>query len=234
MPMIENKKLIKDNSITFYQIVKLTLFFILTNDTFLSASSQGLSVYNNQPSLLKTEYNYLNPVINTKKNFWRATAEWTLVQLLPWASNYYIRKADFARISLNTIGNNFTTTEWDDNNFFNNQFSHPYQGSLYFNSFRSNGYSFWESTPAVLAGSFIWETMLEKNPPSPNDVINTSFGGIIFGEMTNRLSKVILRRKAGKKKGLSEPAAFVINPMQGLSRLMDKDFKKPMEPSFRK
>ena len=62
---------------------------------------------------------------NTKKNFWRATAEWTLVQLLPWASNYYIRKADFARISLNTISNNFKTSEWDDNNFFNNEFLIP-------------------------------------------------------------------------------------------------------------
>jgi hypothetical protein len=159
-----------------------------------------------------------------------AAGEWTLVQLLPWANNYYIAKGDFAKINFKSIWQNLNPAhlEWDDNQFVINQFSHPYHGSLYFNSFRSNGYNFWESSIATLAGSLTWETMGETFSPSSNDLINTTFGGIAIGEATNRLSKIILRKKVVKPKAfINESLAFMINPMQGLNRVIDGDFGKP-------
>ena len=93
-----------------------------------------------------------------KKKFWRSSAELVLVELVPWAYNYYVRDAEFAHITWESIGHNlkFKNWEWDDNNFKTNQFAHPYHGSLYFSSFRSNGYNFWQSAPAAFAGSFLW------------------------------------------------------------------------------
>lgn len=156
-----------------------------------------------------------------------------MVQVLPWASNRYVRKAAFAYITFDSLKRNLNPKNWvwDDNKFFNNQLSHPYQGSLYFNAFRTNGFNFWESAPAVVAGSYVWETFFENHAPAPNDLINTSLGGIAFGEMSNRLSKLILRRKQVKTKNiLREPFALLINPMNGLNRVLDHEWGKPADP----
>ena len=101
-----------------------------------------------------------------KKRFWRASWQLGLVELIPWSVNYFIRDKEFARVSMETISYNlqFQHWEWDDNQFTNNQFSHPYHGNLYFSSFRSNGYTFWQSAPAAFAGSFIWEVAGETHP----------------------------------------------------------------------
>lgn len=150
--------------------------------------------------------NYTEPATESKKKFWRAAGEWALAQAIPWSSNRYIRKAEFAKISIPSIRHNLKTNnwEWDDNKFLNNQISHPYQGSLYFNSFRSNGFNFWESVPAAFTGSLFWETVCETHVPAPNDIINTTLGGIAFGEISNRLSKLILTKKGIKKEPLQE------------------------------
>jgi hypothetical protein len=102
------------------------------------------------------------------KNFKRAATELLIAQVLPWSWNNFVRKADFAHINFKSIGKNlkFRSWEWDDNSFNTNQFSHPYHGSLYFSSFRTNGYSFWQSAPAALVGSFMWETAGETHPPA--------------------------------------------------------------------
>lgn len=148
-----------------------------------------------------------------------------MAQALPWSSNRYIRKAEFAKISIPGIQHNLKTCnwEWDDNKFINNQFSHPYQGSLYFNAFRSNGFNFWESVPAALTGSLFWETTCETHVPAPNDIFNTTLGGIAFGEIGNRLSKLILAKNRNKKKNITrKTVAFIFNPMQGTNRLTDQ------------
>src|SRR5690606_40365982 len=63
--------------------------------------------------------------------------------------------------------------DWDDNQFTTNQIDHPFHGSLYFNAFRSNGYNFYQSSLATIAGSYIWETAGETQHPSINDLVNT-------------------------------------------------------------
>ena len=197
------------------------IIFFLINCYFVSLS-QDLAVYNNLFTIAPEKIGYEVPVAASKKRFWMAASEWALAQAIPWASNRYIRKAAFAKISLSSIEHNLKTKnwEWDDNKFMNNQFSHPYHGSLYFNSLRSNGFTFWESVPAAFTGSLFWEVVGEKHVPAPNDIINTTLGGIAFGEMGHRLSKLILSRKRNKKGTIARgAAAFILNPMQGFNRL---------------
>jgi hypothetical protein len=73
---------------------------------------------------------------------------------LPWAYNWYVQRWAWANISGRTWEENLRIGfEWDDDCFLDNQFAHPYHGSLYLNSARASGYGFWGSLPFVLAGS---------------------------------------------------------------------------------
>jgi hypothetical protein len=83
---------------------------------------------------------------------------------------------------------------WDNDNFDTNLFAHPYCGRLYFNEAQSNGLNFWQSIPFAVGGSYLWEMVCEKQPPSLNDIdiIATPIGGIALGEMTHRISLRII------------------------------------------
>ncbi len=159
-----------------------------------------------------------------KKRFWRASGELMLSQIIPWAYNYYVRDAEFAHVSWESIKYNldFSHWEWDDNSFQTNQFAHPYQGNMYYSSFRTNGYSFWQSAPAAFVGSYMWEVAGETHPAAPNDLLNTGLGGISLGEMTYRISNLIVNnRQVGFKRQVNEVLAFLVNPMNGLNRIID-------------
>jgi len=159
-----------------------------------------------------------------KKRFWRASGELLFTELLPWSYNRFVRKAEFAKVNFRSIGENLKPSnwEWDDNNFKTNQFAHPYHGNLYYSSFRTNGYSFWQSVPAAFAGSFLWEVAGETHKPAPNDFINTSLGGITLGEMTYRISnKIIDNRASGARRQFQEVFGLLINPLNGLNRIID-------------
>ncbi|QRY56555.1 DUF3943 domain-containing protein [Sphingobacterium siyangense] len=160
-----------------------------------------------------------------KKNFLRAGIEWFSIQAIPASVNYFIRKDPVSHISFKNFFSHLKLSAWtwDDNLFATNQMAHPYHGQFYFNSFRSNNYSFLQSTAATVAGSYIWETAGETEPPSINDIINTSFGGTILGEMTHRLSHHILSRPSLTKgqRNKKELLAMLINPINGLNRLLD-------------
>jgi len=164
-----------------------------------------------------------------KKRFWRASGELLLTELMPWTYNRFIRKAEFAKVNFKSIGNNLkpSSWEWDDNNFQTNQFGHPFHGNLYYSSFRSNGHSFWQSVPAAFVGSFLWEVAGETHKPAPNDFINTSLGGITLGEMTYRVSNKIVRHPAsGLGRQGQEIVGFLINPLNGLNRIIDGKWGK--------
>lgn len=205
---------------------------------YLSCFSQQDSAYRHDSvpvahlTLLDTPYKkYHGPLtsfpddtLKIKKRFWRAAGELMLTEVVPWSYNYFIRDAEFAKISWESIGHNlqFKNWEWDDNSFTTNQFAHPYHGNLYYNSFRTNGYSFWQSVPAAFAGSYIWEVAGETHPPAPNDFINTSVGGITLGEMTYRLSNMVVdNRQGGFNRQMREVFAFLINPLNGFNRIID-------------
>jgi len=165
------------------------------------------------------------------KNFGRAYLELGLMEVLPWTWDRYLKNADYAKISFKTLAQHLNPNSWafDDDNFQTNQFGHPYHGSYFFNTFRTNGFSFWQSVPAVAAGSYIWETAAENQAPAPNDFVNTTFGGIVLGEMTYRLSnRIINNRTRGLKRQVNEVIALLIDPVNGLNRIIDGKWGKVM------
>jgi hypothetical protein len=209
-------------------ILLLSFFLINSSKLFSQFSSLDNTFYNSDLFFEKDTLSYSSiseeDSLFVKKRFWRASGELMLAQVIPWAYNYFVRDAEFAHISWESIGYNldFSHWEWDDNTFQTNQFAHPYQGSMYFSAFRSNGYNFWQSAPAALVGSYMWEVAGETHPPAPNDLINTTLGGISVGEMTYRISNLIVNnRQTGFKRQVNEVLAFIVNPMNGLNRIID-------------
>lgn len=66
------------------------------------------------------------------------------------------RDAEWAKISLHSWATNLENPwQWDNNAFVNNQFSHPYHGSLYYNAGRTNGFNFWQSSAWSFGGSLV-------------------------------------------------------------------------------
>lgn len=159
-----------------------------------------------------------------EKKFIRAGTEWFLTQAFPATFNRFITKDPYSYISFKNFIDHqrISAWDWDDNQFTTNHIDHPYHGQLYFNSFRSNGYNLLQSSLATVAGSYIWETAGETQAPSINDFVNTTFGGILLGEMLHRVSRnVIGRGRNGRNKKGNEVTAFLINPVNGLNRWLD-------------
>lgn len=170
-----------------------------------------------------------------KKHFWRAGTEWLLVQAFPATFNRFITRDPYSYISFKNFFDHqrLSAWKWDDNQFSTNQFDHPYHGQLYFNTFRSNGYNFYQSSLATMLGSYIWETGGETQAPAINDFINTTFGGIILGEMTHRVSRNILaRNRKGNNIIGNEIVALLVNPVNSLNRLLDGKWGKPVDKYY--
>ncbi len=173
------------------------------------------------------------PVATQPKRFLPAATGVVLLEVLPWAFDRYVNKEGFSYISFETIKENFKTGfKYDRDAFRVNQSSHPYHGGLFFDSARSNGYGFWESGLFAMAGSLIWECCMENTPPSINDFVNTTLGGMARGEVAHRASVLILDNTAGGANRLwREIAAGIINPVGAINRLlrgeMTRDFPNP-------
>jgi hypothetical protein len=163
--------------------------------------------------------------IKVEKNYWLPVIEVVGLNLGIGAFNAYLMNEDFAQISWKTIGDNFKTGfVWDEDPFLTNQFMHPFHGAAYFNSARSNGLSFWESAPYTFGGSLMWELFMENEPPSYNDIVNTPVTGIILGEISYRVSNLIIDESTtGFERVLRELSSTIINPMQGFNRLIGGD-----------
>jgi hypothetical protein len=162
------------------------------------------------------------PDCEQRKRFWAAAGELMLAQAIPWGVTRFIRDGEWSRISPTTWLDNLKFPwQWDNNKFNNNQFAHPYHGSLYFNAGRTNGYDFWQSAPWAFAGSLMWELFGEVWAPAPNDLANTTLGGITLGEMLFRFSSLTLKNEAtGSNRVVREIGAGLINPVRGFNRLV--------------
>ena len=159
---------------------------------------------------------------NPPKRFWAAFGTLMLVQLIPHFVNANLRGVVWAEVSVQSIKNNLVYPwQWDDNQFLNNQFSHPYQGNFYFNAARANGYNFWQSFAWPFAGSLMWEIAGEAWAPAPNDFLNTGFGGVVLGETFFRLSSLALDNTAtGSERTWREIGGALLNPIRGFNRLV--------------
>ena len=150
-----------------------------------------------------------------------AAAEVVMSNLVPWAFNEFPRGSSISQMNPASWWYNLQQgMGYDDNFFSTNQFAHPYQGSLYFNAARSNGFNFWESAPFAFAGSLMWECCGETHLMSVNDFVNTGMGGIALGEMLYRTSSLVLDNTATKGRGRKETWGFLLNPVRGFTRLI--------------
>ena len=123
---------------------------------------------------------------------------------------------EWATPTLQSIKDNFTLPwQWENTDgFLVNQMGHPYQGAVYYNAGRSNGFSFYESIFFSSLGSVTWETMGESKRASINDLITTIPGSMAVGEMLYRLH---LEAHAA---GSPLPLTFLISPMGGFHILV--------------
>ena len=122
-------------------------------------------------------------------------------------------------VTLGTIRHNLHSSWVEDQDPFRiNQLGHPYQGSIYFGTARSNGIGFWGSMGYAFGGSAVWEVAGENTPPSRNDQITTSFGGTFLGETFYRMAQLVLEQGYGLSPGWRELAAAAIAPPLGVNR----------------
>jgi hypothetical protein len=68
-----------------------------------------------------------------------------------------------------------------------NYVGHPYQGSFYYNSVRSQGVNAWQSSLFCLGESVLWEYGWEAGleQPSVQDLIISPLGGLLIGELSH-------------------------------------------------
>ena len=151
---------------------------------------------------------------------WLAASEVFGMNMAVWTFDRFLMNEDFAKINGHTIKQNFKTGPvWDTDKFSTNLVAHPYHGSLYFNAARSNGLNFWQSIPFAAGGSLMWEFFMETEPPSINDMLATSFGGIELGEITYRLSDLFIdNRSHGAERVGREILSGLISPMRAINR----------------
>ncbi|PKL85298.1 MAG: hypothetical protein CVV22_08510 [Ignavibacteriae bacterium HGW-Ignavibacteriae-1] len=219
--------------LTFNFLVIICLFFI-SQDIIAQDNNQnlppGLAVYSESFNSEQTKI-----ISQPEKNYLLPAVEIIGLNLSLGAVNTYIFDSDFAKISWRTIKDNFKTGfVSDDDRFLMNQFLHPFHGANYFNAARSNGLSFWESAPYTIGGSLMWELFMENKPPSYNDLITTSFSGITLGEISYRVSNLIIDESStGFERFLREFTSTVINPMLGFNRLIRGDMWKSGSPNIR-
>lgn len=169
-----------------------------------------------------------------KKNYWLPVVEIFFLNIGVWSISRYIVPQPWAVISTQTVKANFNHAfVWDSDHFSTNQLMHPYHGNTYFNFARSSGLTFWESAPYSFAGSFMWEFFMEVNYPSMNDLITTTMGGIALGEMTYRLSSLIIdERTSGSERVWREIGAFLVAPTRAINRFFKGDVTRVRSKSI--
>jgi hypothetical protein len=144
--------------------------------------------------------------------FFFSLGENILSNTLLYMANRYIAGEPWARVTPESIVENLSSPwEWDRDEYFTNQFGHPYQGSVYHAAARSNGFNFYQALLFDAFGSVSWELLFETNTPSINDLISTTLGGAALGEMFHRLYLEI-----------SDPFAVVVSPMDAFNGLLTR------------
>jgi hypothetical protein len=99
-------------------------------------------------------------------------------------SNYVLHN-EFAKISFKSVAHNFDVGfVWDPDFFLTNFFAHPFNGSIYYNAARANGYNYYVSSVFAFGGSLTWELFMETEPPATMGIISTTISGIFLGEVT--------------------------------------------------
>ena len=158
---------------------------------------------------------------------WRAAASVAAVNALVMGYDHLFM-SDMAcyRVTLRDIGENFKLKNWwwDSDHFHTNAINHPYHGSLYYTAARSQGVGIGTASLLTLGGSLTWEMLCEAEPPSYNDLISTTVGGIALGEPMHRVSSAITDNSSrGLERVSRELLAAAVNPVRAVHRLLRGD-----------
>jgi hypothetical protein len=166
---------------------------------------------------------------------WEPLGETILSNVLINRFNYNIRNEAWANVNFNTWKANFKDGFGSDGDRFDtNFFGHPFHGSIYYNSSRSFGNTFWQSVPFVIVGSLSWEYLGENEVPSEIDFHTTTMGGIFLGECTHRITKYLLQPNRGaKSKLLKNTYLTILNPAGQLNRWLSKSVRRDFGRSER-
>ena len=104
----------------------------------------------------------------------------------------------------------------DGDHWYINYVGHPFQGSYYYNAYRSQGAPFWQAALLATGHSFVWEYLIESGieRPSVQDLVVTPIVGSFMGEFFHFAT----RRMAHNGFRWYEAAAVcIINPMFALN-----------------
>lgn len=169
-----------------------------------------------------------------RRSVWVALAEVTALNATIWAYDYTFRRKPVFEISPQTFVENLgRTPEWDTNTLLMNQLMHPYNGAMYYNIARSEGFGPLTSSLFTLVGCAEWEWWWETVTPSANDIVNTTVGGITLGETFGRLSADLRMNRSrgllgfgqGLLAGILDPGGTVNRGLLG--GVTNPDFLRP-------
>lgn len=142
-----------------------------------------------------------------KKNYFVGIFGMVASNLVLTNWNKYVLGSGWAQVSLDKVWPPWERElELDTGWYWTNFVLHPYQGSLYYLSARNSNLNVAESFLITCAGSAMWEFFGELNKPSINDLVYSSLGGFIVGEMLYRFGL-----EASAK---SDLLVFLFNPMR--------------------
>ncbi|MGD8534359.1 MAG: DUF3943 domain-containing protein [Candidatus Aminicenantes bacterium] len=172
-----------------------------------------------------------------RKRYFRAAVEMTSLNVTIWLFNRYVIKEKWAYVSWDSWRNNLKSGfSWDKDTYWTNLLGHPYHGAINYTAARRNNLSVLESTLYTFFGSATWELFLESrgdkdNPPSRNDLMLNTLGGLALGEILFKAANLFIDESAvGFERVLRETMAFVVNP-GNIFRVVSGDaFKAGLPP----
>ncbi|MDR1429241.1 MAG: DUF3943 domain-containing protein [Spirochaetaceae bacterium] len=148
-----------------------------------------------------------------------ALASWeTLLSNLTLFLGITAAGTSFSSVSPQTARENLLLSSWRweaIDRFHINQAGHPYQGSIYFVSGRTNGFTFYQSLFFTVLGSSTWEIFFESARPALNDFVTTTIGGASLGEMVHRIY-----REFNQPRVLAVTATTLLSPMDRFQDLV--------------
>jgi hypothetical protein len=119
----------------------------------------------------------------------------------------------FIQDGLRNLGRAYSRPpSFDSDEWYHNYLGHPYGGSVYYNTIRSQGGTKTESFLFSLLLSTQWEYVFEAvaERPSIQDLIVTPVSGRVLGEAINRMTLTMVK---GGTNLLEKVAITVLNPM---------------------
>ncbi len=116
-------------------------------------------------------------------------------------------------------------TRFDTSSAFHNTIGHSLIGNLYYNTWRSNGFSWLKSLLLTTLINVTWEYVVEyREIASINDLIITSGAGLTLGESTHQFALSIFQ---GLEPGLVTGLAGFINPFEIVNWTIDGQRRDP-------